>query len=180
MQKRRMLQMLPQSERDSFAKDLYVVNLCPARAEAENLNMENLAAHSVQVGQRAAVLPATHNRAAAAKLGSKAFQNLEHTLYLRRGARALLRTNLPTSWGLVAGAIGEVVDFMFSPEYCEGRLPVTLVYSPRATCATFWPRGGKKGAIVPITPVSREWGGRGRGTHPYPAPADVSLCDDGP
>ena len=71
------------------------------------------------------------------------------------------RTNLSTSWGLVAGAIGEVVDFMFSPEYCEGRLPVTLVYSPRATCATFWPCGGKKGAIVSITLVTREWGGAG-------------------
>ena len=60
--------------------------------------------------------------------------------------------------GLVNGAMGEVVDFIFSPDYFEGQLPVALVWFPRTRCATFAPCGKMGGAVVPVAPVTREWG----------------------
>ena len=70
----------------------------------------------------------------------------------------MLRTNLATEMGLVNGAIGEVVDFIFSSDYFDGRLPVTLVWFPRTTCATFAQCSKAGGAVVPIAPVTRERG----------------------
>lgn len=101
------------------------------------------------MNQPVARIPSQNNCLEAAK---DMAQGLEKTLYICKGSRVMLRTNLWTDTGLVNGALGTIVDIVYSP----GKSPPEV--QPMFVCVHFDSYSGPMvNNVVPIAPVTRCW-----------------------
>ncbi|KAK3917520.1 ATP-dependent DNA helicase, partial [Frankliniella fusca] len=113
--KTRFTTSVSKTERVSF-KDS--VHLFSTRLEVVNFNRERLANLKTSANERLPVarVPAIHNTKRA-ELGTVTeAEGLHSVLYLARGARIMLKSNLWTEKGLVNGAIGTIVDIIYEEE----------------------------------------------------------------
>lgn len=95
------------------------IRLFPTNEYAESYNLQKLRELS------SPVVTGKHNSAQASKGSSEAAQGLHRELYLSKGSRVMLRTNLWTKKGLVNGT---VVDIIYRPnENPKENLPMAIL-----------------------------------------------------
>lgn len=100
------------------------IRLFPTNELAQSYNLRKLR----ELGQPVAKINAKHNCGQASKGSSDAAQGLCKDLYVSRGSRVMLRSNLWTNKGLVNGAIGTVVDILYRPnETHKENLPLAIL-----------------------------------------------------
>lgn len=100
---------------DDFEK--FSVRLCYHKKKVAELNLEKLK----RLNKPIAVIKARHSRGAHA-ISSDNMGGLEAVVYLAKGAKVMLTMNLWTDVGLCNGALGTVIDFIYS----EGQQPPCL------------------------------------------------------
>lgn len=97
---------VPPEERRAFED---AVHIYWTRVEVKERNLDRL----LQLLQPVARVPAKHHGPNAAAGTSDQAEGLEDVIYLAKGARVMLRSNLWTTAGLVNGALGTVVDIVY-------------------------------------------------------------------
>ncbi|XP_026290155.2 ATP-dependent DNA helicase PIF1-like [Frankliniella occidentalis] len=99
---------VPVAEREEF-KD--ATRLYTTRDEVAAHNIKKLQ----ELDSPVARLPAKHNNATAKRGSADDAAGLEPVVYLAKGARVMLRSNMWLETGLVNGATGTVVDIVYQP-----------------------------------------------------------------
>lgn len=131
------------------------MRLFPTNELTYDYNMRKLIELNVPVAR----IQGKHNCPEAAKGSSDAAQGLLKELFLSKGSRIMLRSNLWTTKGLVNGTVGTVNDIVYGPEESPttNSLPMALIvkwdtYS--GPCLEY--------GVFPLTPVTRYWKDKGR------------------
>ncbi|KAF6138188.1 hypothetical protein GIB67_011028 [Kingdonia uniflora] len=128
-----------------------VLRLFPKKAAANEYNLARL----VKTRRPVARLPSVDNCATASSASFDDAKGLEKKLYIYVGALVMLRSNLATRYGLVNGAVGTVVDSVYSS---SPKPPNDL---PLAVMADFNNFSGKSFRedtnIIPIPPQTVNW-----------------------
>ncbi|XP_034232824.1 ATP-dependent DNA helicase RRM3-like [Thrips palmi] len=102
----RFLLNVPVAEREAFRDALHIYW---TRVEVMEHNIKRL----VDLQTPVARIPARHHGPGAANGTTDAAGGLDRVLYLSKGARVMLRSNLWLKAGLVNGALGTVVDIIY-------------------------------------------------------------------
>lgn len=139
---KRRLAALPPEERQVFENAMHIF---PIRklASKHNDDMQR------KIGLPVLLIQAQNNCSLASKSSSDQAQGLQNELRLNIGARVMLRLNLNTPTGLTNGAMGDVVDIVFSHQ--RDKIPVAVMVKFDAYSGT------TIGGAVPIRPVTRKW-----------------------
>jgi ATP-dependent DNA helicase PIF1 len=104
----RFLSSLSREEVEQFANSLFIA---PTKETVTAYNLQ----HLTDLGNPVAKICALHNCSKVAQGTEDAAQGLQATIYLSRGSRVMLRSNLWTAHGLVNGATGTVEDIVYAP-----------------------------------------------------------------
>ena len=99
----------------------FSVRLCYHKRKVAELNLENLK----RFNKPRAVTKARHSRGAHA-ISSDNMGGLEPVVYLAKGTKVMLTMNLWTDVGLCNGALGTVIDFIYSEEQQPPCLPICV------------------------------------------------------
>ncbi|KAE8739488.1 hypothetical protein FOCC_FOCC015019 [Frankliniella occidentalis] len=144
---------VPAAEREQFNDALHVYT---TRGEVAAHNTAKL----VELDQPVARIAARHNNAKAKAASADCAQGLEPVVYLAKGSRVMLRSNLWLAAGLVNGATGTVVDIIYSPDKSPpDDLPVAVMVRFDKYSGPTMPDG-----TVPIPTQVRGWDDN-KGTH---------------
>ena len=100
----------------------FSVRLCYHKKKVAELNLERLK----HLNKPIAVIKARHSRGAHA-ISSDNMGGLEAVVYLAKGAKVMLTMNLWTDVGLCNGALGTVIDFIYSEEQQPPCLPICVL-----------------------------------------------------
>lgn len=143
----RFLPLLSIEEQSQFSHSLF---LAPTKETVHGHNM----AHLTCLGNPVAKICALHNCGKAAQGTEDAAQGLQTNIYLSRGSRVMLRSNLWTAHGLVNGATGTVDDIIYSPHTkppTDQPLCVMVKFDRYTGPSFHHPQ------VVPICPMTRAW-----------------------
>ncbi|KAK3922011.1 ATP-dependent DNA helicase [Frankliniella fusca] len=144
---------VPAPEREQFTD---ATHLFTTRQEVSDHNNKKLVGLDVPVAR----LPARHNNAKAKAGSADVAQGLESVVYLAKGARVMLRSNLWLAAGLVNGTTGTVEDIVYARDKSSPNdLPVAVMVRFNNYTGPTMPDG-----TVPIASQLRSWDD-GQGTH---------------
>ncbi|KAF6168491.1 hypothetical protein GIB67_005043 [Kingdonia uniflora] len=140
--------MLTIQEKANFKN---VLHLFPTKVATNEYNLARL----IKTGRLVARMPSTDNYAAASTASSDNAKGLEKNLYLSVGARVMLRSNLTTQYRLVNGAVGIVVDIVYSS---STKLPNDLPLAVMVDFDNYSGKNFREGTnIIPVPPQTINW-----------------------
>ena len=145
---------LPQSEIEKFkdALHLFPENNDVHKHNTEKLeNLRDVSGNPVPIAR----IPAKHNCPSAAGGSLEDAEGLAPVIYLAKGAKIMLRTNLWTSRGLENGTIGEIVDILYEEGSNPPEDPPAILICKFDTYKG--PYLDETEKTVPIVPSTKFW-----------------------